>query len=451
MTASVSASASPSSGPGHGPGLVASLRGLDRDGRLLFATRVLRMFGYGFLAVVLVLYLAALGLDGFAIGVLLTLTLVGDTLISLWLTTNADRLGRRRVLVVGAALMILAAVLFAVTREYALLVIAATIGVISPSGNEVGPFLAVEQASLSQIVGDERRTAVFAWYNVVGYLATASGSLAAGLVAGALLSAGLGRVDAYRAIVLGYGIVGVLLALGFWRVSGRVEAPPRAEDAPEAGRLGLHRSRGIVLRLSALFSLDAFGGGLIPQSLMAYWFHLRFGVEPAVLGTIFFAANILAAVSSLSAVRIARRIGLVNTMVFTHLPSNVLLILVPLMPTLPLAILVLLARFSISQMDVPTRQSYVMAVVDPDERSAAAGVTGIARTTGAAVSPLISGPLIASAGFAGIPFILAGALKIVYDLALWRAFRAIRPPEEKRGRQPGGGRDQDQGRGPGRG
>jgi MFS family permease len=415
------------------PGLLASLRGLDRDGRLLFTTRVLRMFAYGFLAVILVLYLGALGLGGFEIGILLTLTLVGDTLISLWLTTNADRLGRRRVLVAGAVLMILAAVLFALTREYALLVLAATIGVISPSGNEVGPFLAVEQASLSQIVGDERRTVVFAWYNVVGYLATASGSLAAGLLAGSLIASGLDRVDAYRAVILGYGVVGLLLALGFWRVSARVEAPRRPRDAPVAGRLGLHRSRGIVLRLSALFSLDAFGGGLVPQSLMAYWFHLKFGVEPAVLGAIFFGANILAAVSSLSAVPIARRIGLVNTMVFTHLPSNILLILVPVMPNLPLAILVLLARFSISQMDVPTRQSYVMAVVDPDERSAAAGVTGIARTTGAAVSPLISGPLIASGGLAGIPFILAGGLKIVYDLALWRAFRTVKAPEERPG------------------
>jgi MFS family permease len=416
-----------------GPGLLASLRELDRDAQFLFATRILRMFAYGFLAIVLVLYLDALGFGGFEIGLLLTLTLVGDTFISLWLTTNADRLGRRRVLVAGAALMVLAAVLFALTREYALLVLAATIGVISPSGNEVGPFLAVEQASLSQIVGDERRTAVFAWYNVVGYLATASGSLAAGILAGSLIAAGLGQVDAYRVVVLGYGVVGLLLALGFWRVSGRVEAPRRAHDAPVAGRLGLHRSRGIVFRLSALFSLDAFGGGLVPQSLMAYWFHLKFGVEPAVLGAIFFGANILAAVSSLSAVRIARRIGLVNTMVFTHLPSNVLLILVPIMPNLPLAILVLLARFSISQMDVPTRQSYVMAVVDPDERSAAAGVTGIARTTGAAVSPLISGPLIASAGLAGIPFILAGGLKIVYDVALWRAFRTVKAPEERPG------------------
>ena len=212
-----------------------------------------------------------------------------------------------------------------------------------------------------------------------------------------------------------------------------IEAPPTAtSDDGIRRRLGLGRSRGVVLRLSFLFSIDAFGGGFIPQSLMAYWFHIQFGVEPAVLGAIFFGANLLAAVSSLSAARIAARFGLINTMVFTHLPSNVLLILVPLMPTLPLAIAVLLLRFSLSQMDVPTRQSYVIAVVDPDERSAAAGVTGIARTTGAALSPTISSVLLANAGYVAVPFYLAGGLKILYDLLLYRDFRGVRPPEEQR-------------------
>jgi predicted MFS family arabinose efflux permease len=189
----------------------------------------------------------------------------------------------------------------------------------------------------------------------------------------------------------------------------------------------------VVARLSALFSLDAFAGGLVVQGFVAWWFHERFGAGPALLGGIFFGANLLAGVSALSAAAIARRIGLLNTMVLTHLPSNVLLALVPLMPTLPLAIGVLLLRFSISQMDVPTRQSYTLAVVAPDERSAAAGVTGIARTLGAAVAPVVAGPLYASAALSGVPFLAAGALKIVYDLALWRAFRALRPPEERSG------------------
>ena len=416
------------------PGLVASLRGLDRDGRLLFAMRTLRMFGYGFLAVVLVLYLAAAGLDPLAIGIVLTLTLVGDVMISLWLTTNADRLGRRRVLIAGAILVLLAGAVFAYTSWLPLLILAGAIGVISPTGNEVGPFLAVEQAALSQIVPDVRRTATFAWYNLAGYVATATGALAAGIISQMLLDGGVAAIDAYRAVVLGYAVIGAVMAVGFWWLDRGIEAPPHvaATDGIRR-RLGLGKSKGIVARLSLLFSIDAFAGGFVPQSLMAYWFHLQWGVDPIALGAIFFAANLLAAVSSLLAAPIAARIGLINTMVFTHLPSNVLLILVPIMPTLPLAVGVLLLRYTLSQMDVPTRQSYVIAVVEPDERSAAAGITGIARTTGAAISPSISTVLVASNGFAAVPFYLAGGLKIVYDLLLFREFSSVKPPEEQRG------------------
>ena len=413
-------------------GLVASLWGLDRDGRLLFTIRSLRMFAYGFLAVVLVLYLDALGLDPFAIGAVLTLTLVGDTLISLWLTTSADRIGRRRVLLVSCLLMAGAGVVFALTSWPPLLIVAATIGVISPTGNEVGPFLAVEQAALSESTHGARRTSTFAWYNLVGYVATACGALIAGLASQALLDGGATPADAYRVIVVGYAAIGLLMALVGARLGPAIE-PQSADRRRDDGirrRFGLGRSRPVVLRLSALFSIDAFAGGFIPLSLMAFWFHLRFGVEPGVLGVVFFGSNLLSAVSALSAARIAARIGLINTMVFTHLPSNVLLILVPLMPTLELAIAVLLLRFCLSQMDVPTRQSYVMAVVDPDERSAAAGVTGIARTTGAAISPSLSAVLVSSASFAALPFFLAGGLKIVYDLLLFREFRSVRPPDE---------------------
>ncbi len=416
-------------------GLIASLRDLDPDGRHLFASRILRMFAYGSLAVVLVLYLASLGLDPFTIGAILTLTLVGDTVISLWLTTHADRIGRRRVLVAGSLLMVIAGVAFALTSWVPLLIVAAAIGVISPTGNEVGPFLAVEQAALSQATADDRRTSIFAWYNLAGYVATAFGALAAGIATQAMLAAGFADTDAYRVILVAYAAVGLAMAATFARVSAAVEClPSTTASAGIPLRLGLGRSRGIVARLSALFALDAFGGGFVPQSLIAYWFHLRFGVEPAILGAIFFTANLLAAVSSLSAARIAARVGLINTMVFTHLPSNVLLILVPLMPTLPLAVGCLLLRYSLSQMDVPTRQSYVMAVVDPSERSAAAGVTGIARTMGAAISPALSAPFVASAGLAALPFFLAGGLKIAYDLLLYRAFRSA--PSAPRGTAP---------------
>ena len=345
-----------------------------RDIALLFTARCIRMFGYGLLAVVVVLYLDAVGLSGAEIGLLLTLTLLGDAAISLWLTTHADRLGRRRVLLVGAVLLLAGGLAFAATPVFAVLLVAATIGVISPSGNEVGPFLAVEQASLTQLVDPARRTHLFTRYQLAGSLSTAFGALAAG----AVVQLAAGRVvepaDAYRAVIVGYALVGVALAVVFWRVSPAVEVPPaEVVDPTIRTRLGLHRSQGVVMRLSALFALDAFAGGFVMQSFIAFWFSERFGVDPAVLGVILFGANILAAVSALAAGPLAARFGLVRTMVFTHLPSNVLLILVPLMPTLPLAVLALLVRFSISQMDVPTRQSYTMAIVAPDERSAAAG------------------------------------------------------------------------------
>jgi MFS family permease len=401
---------------------------VTRDAWLLFAARAVRMSGYGALGVVLVLYLASAGFDAGQIGILLTLTLVGDTLISLYLTTHADRIGRRRTLIIGAVLMVAAGVVFAGTPGFLVLLIAGTIGVLSPSGNEVGPFLPIEQASLTEVTPPNRRTSIYAWYNLTGSVATAVGALIAGLVVGVLRGAGWSELDAYRVILVSYALRGLLIVAIVRMVSPAIEVPP--VDTSIARTLGLHKSRGVVFRLAALFSLDAFGGGLIVQSLLAYWFHSRFGLPEPVLGAIFFGANILAAVSALAAARIAARIGLINTMVFTHLPSNVLLILVPLMPTVELAILVLLARFSISQMDVPARQSYTVSIVEPDERSAAAGVTGVARTTGAALSPLIAAPLFASATLASVPFFLAGGLKIAYDLILWRLFRSRPAPEE---------------------
>ncbi|GLH72688.1 ABC transporter permease [Geothrix limicola] len=394
---------------------------LGRDGRLLFVTRAARMFSYGFLSVVLVLYLAGLGFSEGRIGLLLTLTLVGDTLISLWITLRADRLGRKRMLVVGAALMVMAGLPFALSGDFTVLVLAATFGVISPSGNEVGPFLAIEQAALSQVLPEERRTGVFAWYNLTGSFATALGALAGGWTAQALQGSGMAPVASYRVLIVAYAAVGFILAALFAKMSAAVEAPPAASHA---SRWGLHASKGVVLKLSALFSLDAFAGGFVIQSIMAYWFHRKFGVAPGALGSIFFAANVLAGLSSLYAVRLAARIGLIRTMVVTHIPSNVLLILVPLMPNLPLAVAMLLLRFSISQMDVPTRQAYTMAVVAPDERSAAAGVTGIARTTGAAISPVLAGPMLAVPALVGMPFFIAGGLKILYDLLLYRSFKS---------------------------
>jgi MFS family permease len=390
------------------------------------------MFGYGFLAVVLALYLAALGFDETQIGLLLTLTLVGDTAISLWMSTHADRYGRRRMLVLGSCLILGAGLIFIATGRFVVLLAAATIGVISPSGYEVGPFLAIEQAALSQTVADGQRTRTFAWYNLVGSFATAAGSLAGGGIARLGQAEGLTALESYRVVLAGYALIGVALGWLFWRLSPAVEPARGAATVPahQGSRLGLHRSGRVVLRLSGLFALDAFGGGFVIQSMLAYWFYLRFGTNEGTLGAIFFGANLLAGVSALAASAIAARFGLVNTMVFTHLPSNVLLMLVPLMPTLPLAILVLLLRFSISQMDVPTRQSYTMAIVRPEERSAAAGITGTARSVGAAVAPVCAGALLGNPALMSGLFFLAGGLKIIYDLLLLRSFRRVKPPEE---------------------
>jgi MFS family permease len=410
-----------------------ALKNLTRDGWLLFLTRFLRLFAYGSLSVVLVFYLISLGLSESQTGLLLTLTLAGDTVVSLYLTTRADRIGRRRMLVVGSILMAAAGLAFALTRNFLLLIIAGTIGVISPSGNEVGPFLSIEQAALSHVVPGRARTEVFAWYTLAGSLATALGALCGGTLTHALQKSAIVPVVSYRVVVISYAALGIMLALIFTRLSPAAEVnAPAEQSAPETLKSfwGLGRSHRVVAKLAALFALDSFAGGFVVQSFAAYWFYLRFGVDPGTLGVIFFWANIFAGISSLLASRLAARFGLINTMVATHLPSNILLILVPLMPNLKLAVMVLLVRFSISQMDVPTRQSYTMAVVSAEERSAAAGITGVARTTGAAISPLFVGFLFARPRLISVPFFLAGSLKIIYDILLYKEFVGLRPPDE---------------------
>jgi MFS family permease len=411
------------------------LRTLSRDGWLLFVTRFARLFAYGSVSVILVFYLIGLGLREAQAGLVLTLTLAGDVIVSLYLTTRADRMGRRRMLIIGSILMAAAGLAFALTSNLFFLVIAGTIGVISPSGNEVGPFLSIEQAALSHIVPASARTELFAWYTLAGSLATALGALFGGGLTQALQHTTMTHVQSYRAVVFVYAALGVALGFVFLRLSKSVEVNPvfngPVGSSSVAHIFGIARSRNVVLKLSGLFALDSFAGGFVVQSFAAYWFYLRFGVEPAALGAIFFWANIFAGISALFASRLASRIGLIRTMVVTHLPSNILLILVPLMPNLSLAVLVLLLRFSISQMDVPTRQSYTMAVVPAEERSAAGGFSGVARTTGAAISPLFVGFMFARTSWINVPFFLAGALKILYDLLLYKEFVSIPSVEER--------------------
>ncbi len=402
-----------------------------RDIPILFSTRIVRLFCYGFLSVILALYLAQAGLNEKLIGILFSLTLAGDAGVSLWLTTSADRFGRRRTLLIGALLMIGAGVVFILTRNILLLMVAAIIGVISPSGNEIGPFLAVEQASLTQLIPKERRTQIFAWYNLSGSCSTAVGALAGGWSSQFLQNHGMSAFDSYRVVLMGYALGGIALVILFLLVSPAIEVPGGTSPTDASRTLGLHRSRGVIFKLAALFTLDAFAGGLIIQSMVAYWFNIRFGLGAGIIGSIFFGANVLAGISALLAGRLAKKFGLIPTMVFTHIPSNILLILVPLMPSLTLAIMVLLLRFSISQMDVPTRQSFTVAVVAEDERSAASGVTNIARSVGAALSPSLTGIFLSIPVLLSAPFFLAGGLKIVYDILLYRSFSGVKPPEEQ--------------------
>jgi MFS family permease len=400
---------------------------LSQDGWLLLAACAVRSFAYGFLSVVLGLYLDVIGLGTTAIGWIFTAALAGGAIMTVVLTGVADRFGRKTLLVIGAMLMALAGLVFVATNNPLLLAVAAIFGTISPSGKEVGPFLSIEQAILPQTTGDQNRTAVFSVYNLVGSLAGALGALAVGLPS--LLS--LPLLTGYRLLIGGYVAAAALMLLLFAMLSPAIEARTRPTEV--ARRIGVKKSRAIVAKLSALFALDAFAGGFIVQSLVAYWFFLRYKTDIKALGGIFFGTNLLSALSFLAAPLIARRIGLLNTMVFTHLPSNFLLLLVPLMPNVQSAVVVLLARHLLSQLDVPTRQSYTMAIVDSGERAASAGIMSVARNTGAAAAPLFASAILAIPSL-GLPFLLAGGLKIIYDVWIFAVFRHVRPPEEIVGR-----------------
>lgn len=401
-----------------------------RDARLILSARAIRTFAYGYLSVLLGVYLEQVGFAPWQVGAILTTTLTGSAVLTLVLSAAADRWGRRPMLALSASLMAASGAAFAATTDYPLLILASLTGTVGATSGEVGPFLSLEQAMLPQTVPTARRNAVFGWYNTVGALAGAVGALFAG--APVLLQGWLGWSPqaALRAMFVLYAAIGLIVLLIFTRLSAAVEMGSAPGTPAAVLRGGLHRSRRNVLRLSALFGLDSLAGGFVVQSLMAFWFHLRWGAGPELLGPIFLGVGLLQAVSFLAATRIAGRIGLINTMVFTHLPSNVLLMLIPAAPTLPLAVVLLLARHALSQMDVPARQSYIMAVVDPEERNRAAALTNVVRNAAQAVTPVISGYAMQVVSL-GLPFVLGGALKSVYDIILYVQFRHIRPPDEQ--------------------
>lgn len=401
---------------------------LSADGRLLFAARALRSLAFGWLSVILALYLANLGFSAAAIGAVFTATMVEDALVTMLLTTLATRVGAARLMALTAPLIAIGGFLLATADSPFLLLAGAVLGTLSPNGQDAGPFSPLEHSLLPGALRGGPTVRGFAWYNLVAFGAAAVGAAAAGLALGAARRAGIAELEAQRGMLLAYAACGLLLTGLYLRLAWRQGARQATAARAATGALGLGRSRGVVLQLAGLQGLDALAGGFIMQSLVVYWLRLRFDAAPEALGALFFGTSLLSAASFLVASRVAERIGLLNTMVFTHLPSNLMLLAVPFMPSFASASVVLLARHLLSQMDVPTRQAYTMALVAPEERAAAAGITVSVRALSQAAAPLFAGATMAAAA-TPLPFLLAGGLKIVYDLALYFRFRGVALPD----------------------
>src|SRR5712672_1946192 len=389
---------------------------------LLYAARGLRGFGDGFAIIILPAYMTALGYDAVAVGIVATASLLGTALLTLIVGWIAPRHDLRALLIFGAGLMAATGLAFPNAEDFVLISLVAFIGTINPSAGDLGVLVPLEHAVLAKNAADEQRTQVFARYSLIGALCAAAGALAASLP-DFLVSADSTRLGAFRLMFYAYAGLGVLSAALYRHV-------PHALGEEKARQAPLGPSRRTVYKLAALFSIDAFAGGFVAQSLLVLWLFQRFDLSLSAAGLFFFWSSTLSAFSYPVAAWIAKRIGLVNTMVFTHIPSSVFLILAAFSPNLYLALALLLLRSALSQMDVPTRTSYVMAVVTPAERPAAASVTAVPRTLAASVSPALAGLLLGTP-FSGLPLVFCGALKIVYDVALLVSFRHIKPPEER--------------------
>jgi predicted MFS family arabinose efflux permease len=361
------------------------------------------------------------------IGIVLTSTLISSALFTFLAIFYADRIGRRKTLTLLAGLMAISGLIFAFTTNYALLLMAALIGTINVTGTEVGAFLSIEQATMPQTCPAVKRTFAFSLYNTSGTLAVAVGALLGGIPQQLQASLGIATADSFKPLFFLYSMVAVSTAATYLLLSDKIEV--HNNPKPEKHQTLSTESRRRISKLSAFFALDSFAGGFVLQSIVAYWFFTRFEAPLGSVATIFFGANVLTAVSFLAAAKLASKLGLIRTMVFTHVPSNVLLIMIPLAPSFALALSFYLARMSLSQMDVPTRQSYTLAIVGHEERTAAAGVTNVSRNIAQAVSPSIAGYVLQFVSLS-FPFITAGGLKIVYDLLLYFNFKRINPPEE---------------------
>lgn len=392
--------------------------------------RGLRAFGDGYVSLLLPVYLVALGFSPFQVGAIATATLLGSGLLALVIGFRAHRFKYHTLLLTATILMALTGFGFATLASFVPLLIVAVVGTLNPSSGDVSIFLPLEHAMLAHSVQDRERTATFARYSVVGGLVAAAGALCAGAPHFAASMMQVDELVTLRASFVLYGVLGLLSALIY---SGLPSTPATAEIARRAPTAPLAKSKKTVLTLAALFSLDAFAGGFVVQSMIALWLFEKYSLSTSLAGVIFFWSGVLAALSYPVAARVAERIGLINTMVFTHLPSSLFLILIPFAPTFALAIILLLARGALSQMDVPTRSSYVMAVAPPEERAAAASATSVPRSLAATISPLLAGSLLSVSTF-GWPLVIAGGLKILYDVLLFARFRNLRPPEEQAGK-----------------
>jgi MFS family permease len=403
---------------------VLALSSATRDAWTLLAARGTRAFGDGFVSVLLPLHLDRLGFSALQIGAIATATLLGSAALTLLVGLIAYRLNLRQLLVRAALLMIATGIGFAFIHDFWPLIALAFVGTLNPSSGDVSVFLPTEQALLPRTVSAAQRTDLFARYSLVGSLVAAVGSLAAGLPDFVERHGRFSASEAFDGMFLLYALLGVVALALYEQLSPAVEPDGQEAKAP------LGQSRSIVYRLAALFSLDSFAGGFVVQSMLALWLFERFDLSAATTGTIFFFTNLLAAGSYLASARLANRIGLVNTMVFTHLPANCFLIAAAFMPNVELAVVFLMLRSALSSMDVPARQSFVMAVVSPAERPAAASITNVPRSLASAFGPFISGWLLGLTTF-GWPLVIAGSLKATYDLILLRLFRQVHPPEEE--------------------
>jgi MFS family permease len=454
---------------------------LSDDGRLILAARIIRTFGYGFLSVILSIYLALIGFNGVQVGLILSTSLINGILFNVIASYYADKLGRRNLLIIYSLLMFSSGIIFFVTDNYIALIVAAFVGTINVTGSETSAFLSIEQAILPRTIKDiKKRNMLFAFYNLAGTLAMSAGILLSGLpnVVQQYVH-GLSLAESMKILFLIYSLLGLASILIYLRLSKDIEVTStysrspindtgheywkspndkgnnsnsnnngEGQKLPQNNKLRKQldrtfkvsfslssilspKSKRIVTKLSALFAIDSFAGGFVIQSIVSLWFYARFGADLSTISYILSISGVVTAFSFMAAARIADRIGLINTMVFTHLPANVLIILVAFAPTLPIAAILYLIRMALSQMDVPTRQSYIVSVVKDEERTAATGITNISRNISQALSPSLAGYIIQSLSLFFAPFLIGGVLKVIYDIALYFSFRNIKPQQEE--------------------